>query len=485
LTSRGRARAGRRDEPSADRDASPASIALGRLREALGSQVGPAVVLDAELRVVASTSGASEILGAPIGEGAHFVKLLGGSARERPLAEALARGEAIVTTVRRDGPLVERAILVRAVPFGASDPARDSDGSERRSRRSHEPRGWVVALRPDDGVSGAGDAASEFCGMWTRDSQMREVFRVLERAAKRDASVLVRGESGSGKELAARAVHDLSPRRGGPFAAINCAALPPTLLESELFGHVRGAFTGASRDHLGIFRSASRGTLLLDEVAEMPLELQAKLLRVLETKTVIPVGGRDPIAVDVRIVAATHQSLRAAVEAGRFRADLMYRLRVIPIFLPPLRARVGDVPLLVGRLLLELNRQGGRQVLRVDAAAEEALCSYGWPGNVRELRNALEYAFVIGEGPVLLPSDLPPEILTGGGGEPRVDRPAEPRAAEAIGSGDATETARIERALERAGGNRERAARLLGLSRVTLWRRMRELGIASSRRRLG
>jgi transcriptional regulator with PAS, ATPase and Fis domain len=288
--------------------------------------------------------------------------------------------------------------------------------------------------------------------------------------------VLLRGETGTGKELFARALHTLSARADGPFVAINCAALPPTLLESELFGHVRGAFTGAVRDQPGFFRSADGGTAFLDEVAEMPLDLQAKLLRVLETRTVIPVGGREPVPVDARIVAATHQSLRAAVDAGRFRADLMYRLRVIPIFLPPLRARPADVGLLAQKIIEELNRQGGRQIARVAPAALAALTSYPWPGNVRELRNALEYAFVIGEGPVLVPSDLPSEIAEPSTAPdileaPRVNAPPPPSEQEP------PEVARIRRALERAGGNRQRAAQMLGISRTTLWRRLRDLGI--------
>jgi transcriptional regulator with PAS, ATPase and Fis domain len=312
--------------------------------------------------------------------------------------------------------------------------------------------------------------------MWTRSPAMKRVFLVLEKAARGDASILVRGETGTGKELVAAAVHALSPRSRGPFRAINCAALPPSLLESELFGHVRGAFTGAVRDNPGFFRAAAGGTLFLDEVAEMPLELQAKLLRVLETKTVIPVGGRDPVSVDVRVVAATHTGLRKAVEEGRFRADLMYRLRVVPIFLPALRERRGDVMLLTQKMIEELNGRGGREVARVAPGARAILEAYAWPGNVRELRNVLEYAYVIGEGPVLVPSDLPPELSdpdAAGDSAANVVVNVPPP----VGEQDPPEVAKIRRALERAGGSRERAARMLGMSRVTLWRRMKQLGI--------
>ena len=282
------------------------------------------------------------------------------------------------------------------------------------------------------------------------------------------------GPTGSGKELIARAIHELSSRRTGPFRAINCAALPPTLLESELFGHVRGAFTGALKDSPGIFRAAHQGTLFLDEVAEMPLELQAKLLRVLETRSVIPIGGTDAVEVDVRIVAATHQSLRRAVEHNRFRADLMYRLRVVPIFLPPLVARHGDLELLTDKLIEQLNEEGERQISQVSRAARDAIAGYPWPGNVRELRNALQYAFVIGEGPILFDVELPPEV-SGMAFDPEATsvntRPSTPSEDES------PEVRRIRLALEHADGNRERAAQILGMSRVTLWRRMKALGL--------
>jgi transcriptional regulator with PAS, ATPase and Fis domain len=314
--------------------------------------------------------------------------------------------------------------------------------------------------------------------MWTMDPGMKRVFHVIERAARRDASVLVRGETGAGKELVARAIHDLSPRAKGPFVAINCSALPATLLESELFGHVKGAFTGAVRDNPGFFRAASKGTIFLDEIAEVPIELQAKLLRVLETRTVLPLGGREAIPVDVRVVAATHQSLRAAVERGTFRADLMYRLRVVPIFLPPLRQRSGDVGLVAQRLIEELNEGGGRRIARIAPGALALLERYSWPGNIRELRNALEYAYVVGDGPVLTEGELPLEILDpssfGEGAPMPVNAPPAPAPADPTRP---AEVLRIERALERVGGSRERAAQVLGMSRVTLWRRMKALGM--------
>jgi transcriptional regulator with PAS, ATPase and Fis domain len=426
---------------------------------ALESLAGPTMLLDGALRVLSASPGVEALLGEPVPTGALATRVLCGQSVDRPIAEALAAGRAIVGTVmrpRRDGSL--RALRVRATPLV-------DDGAA---------AGWLLALdeQPSDG--GGPDAPTRFHGMLTRDAAMKQVFHVLQRAARRDMPVLVRGETGAGKELVARAVHALSPRAKGPFMAINCAALPASLLESELFGHVKGAFTGALREHAGIFRSADRGTLFLDEVAEMPPELQAKLLRVLETHTVIPVGGTDPVAVNVRIVAATHQSLRRAVELGRFRADLMYRLRVVPVFLPPLRARRGDVALLTQHLVDELNTAGERHVARVAPGTLAALTRYPWPGNVRELRNALEYAFVIGEGPVLNEADLPPEVTA----PERAEEPSATAMNAPPELGGSPEAQRIERALERANGNRTRAAKILGMSRVTLWRRMRELAMA-------
>jgi two-component system response regulator AtoC len=315
----------------------------------------------------------------------------------------------------------------------------------------------------------------EFHNMVTADPQMKELFAVLSRVARTEAPVLVRGETGTGKELVASAIHRLSGRRNGPFRAINCAALPANLLESELFGHVRGAFTGAVRDTPGHFQLAGGGTLFLDEIGEVPLELQAKLLRAIEAKQVTPVGGRTPVTVDVRIVSATHRALRREVEQGRFRADLMYRLRVIPVYLPPLRERPGDIGVLVNRIAVELNAQGDRHV---DVVAPETLAlleRWPFPGNVRELRNVLVYAWAIGTGPVLLPGDLPYEVREG-------EFEPTPAVVPSAGSTPAlsersAEAERIARVLERAGGSRARAARVLGISRVTLWRRMKELGL--------
>ncbi|NUQ77061.1 MAG: sigma 54-interacting transcriptional regulator [Polyangiaceae bacterium] len=375
----------------------------------------------------------------------------------------VATGLLVGATSAQQNGVGQTQIQVRAVPLG--------EPSERA--------GWLLLIEAEGAPETEADAPVEFHGMLTRDPAMKRMFRILSRAALSEAPVLVRGETGAGKELVANAVHALSARRNGPFRAINCAALPPTLLESELFGHVRGAFTGAVRDQPGHFALANKGTLFLDEVGELPLDLQAKLLRVIETRSVIPVGARDPVPVDARIVGATHRALRREVEAGRFRADLMYRLRVVPIFLPPLRARKADISLLLQHFIHKRNEQGGRVIERISPSARALLERHPFPGNVRELKNIIEYAFVVGTGPVLVESDLPPEFSEAPG-TPEGESETRAESADRNGAADGAtspEAAKILRALERAGGSRERAARTLGLSRVTLWRRMRALGL--------
>ncbi len=296
---------------------------------------------------------------------------------------------------------------------------------------------------------------------------MLELFELMKRVARTDASILIRGETGTGKELVAHALHQLSQRRAGPFQAVNCATLTPELLASELFGHVRGAFTGAIRDRQGLFSLADQGTLFLDEIAELPLDLQARLLRVLQERTFVPVGGTEPLRVNVRILAATHRSLRREVEARRFRADLLYRIRVVPIYLPSLAEREGDIEAMAWHFVDQLNQQGFRYVERFSAAARNALLAHDWPGNVRELRNVMEYGFAVGQGPVFDVDDLTPELR----GEPppqcALDIAAKPSAGVA-------ERKRLLEALDSSGGHRGKAAALLGMSRTTLWRKLRE-----------
>ena len=439
---------------------SPAAIERALCATAIDELIGAALVLDPQLRIRLATSSAAALLGSEIPLGTSAATLLCGDRPKRPFAEALADAQAFQAVIPHPGSPGDGSsqVRVRSMPIGAGD-----EGAP--------PMGWLITLAE---VSGDEGEPVLFHGMWTCDARMKELFRIVGRVAAEDVPVLVRGETGTGKELVAHALHALSPRHAGPFRALNCAALPPNLLESELFGHAKGAFTGAIKDSPGHFQLAHGGTLFLDEVGELPLEVQAKLLRVLETGSVLPVGGRDAIAVDVRVVSATHRALRAEVEAGRFRADLMFRLRVIPVRLPPLRERPADVALLTTKLVAELNARGRRQISSVAPAAAAVLERHAWPGNVRELRNVLAYAFAIGEGPVLQRAELPPEVGQLLPSMNEVMVLAEPAA---LADGSPPEARRIRDALVRTAGNRDRAAKLLGWSRVTLWRRMRALGI--------
>jgi transcriptional regulator with PAS, ATPase and Fis domain len=310
-----------------------------------------------------------------------------------------------------------------------------------------------------------------FHGILSRSPTMHDVFQIIQNAAETEATVLVRGESGSGKELVAKAIHTLSVRSNAPFLAVNCAALSSNLLESELFGHVRGAFTGAIKDHSGLFQRANGGTLFLDEVAELPLELQAKLLRVLQERNYIPVGGSRTIDVDVRIVAATHRSLREEVKNGHFREDLMYRLRVVPIFLPPLRERREDISLLIWHFITQHNDERVRIIEKIDPQAMRVLLDYSWPGNVRELHNIVEYAFAVGRGATLRVSELPPEFRG-----PRVAE-ALKQPQHAISLNPEDEVSAIRQALEQSRGRAGLAANLLGMSRVTFWRKRKLYGL--------
>jgi len=306
---------------------------------------------------------------------------------------------------------------------------------------------------------------------------MKKLFSVIERVAPTDASVLITGATGTGKELAARAIHDLSPRRNNAFVDINCSAIPETLIEAELFGHQRGTFTGAHENRSGLFEKASGGTLFLDEVDALNLSAQAKLLRVLQERTVRRIGARANIAIDVRIISATNCDLAQAVAEGRFRPDLYYRLRVLPLQLPELCTRGNDVDLLVDHFLrLKAERMGQEQVRRFTPDALSALREYPWPGNVRELENAIEYALAIGMGDELDMEDLPIEIANHVG--PDLDF----RSVLQAYMNDTVPLAEIEKryiltVLQQFGGNQVRAAAALGIDRSKLYRRLRQYGV--------
>jgi DNA-binding NtrC family response regulator len=382
----------------------------------------------------------------------------------------------------------------------------------------------------------------ERTGILGNSLAVQEVLVKIEQMAPVSSTVLVEGESGTGKELVAQAMHSLSPRRERPFIAVNCAALPETLLESELFGHEKGSFTGAAERRLGRFELANGGTLFLDEVGEMPPSVQVKLLRVLETRSFFRVGGTQPIHVDVRVIAATNRSLKEAAAAGQFREDLYFRLNVLSIYLPPLRERPSDIPILVRRFVRELSHEHGRDFRGISAEAMELLIGAPWPGNVRQLRNLVESMVVLAPGREIRPSDIPPEIRDGRmrflpapvpenrreitghelefifrslvelkmqiselqrrldegvataevidlgraparGVQPVLAVPAEPSEDDAVIYRAGMTMAEVERAaiaaaLDKTRGNRRRAAEQLGIGERTLYRKIKEYGLA-------
>ena len=324
-----------------------------------------------------------------------------------------------------------------------------------------------VALRE---VLREGDSYGELLG---RSEPMLRLYRTIEKVAATDATVLVVGESGTGKELVARTLHRASLRSNGPFVAVNCAAIPETLIESELFGHEKGSFTGAHRRREGRFEEADGGTLLLDEIASMPLPLQASLLRVLQERRLTRVGGTGEVECDVRVVAASNRDLPALVAEGGFREDLYYRLNVVPIVLPPLRDRLDDVPMLAASFLEQASARHGIEMASLSPAVLRALMEHGWPGNVRELANVVERLVLLAEDGRVNLDDLPAEVHSAGGGTgcPFL-LPAEGLV------WDQVEADLLRQALERSQGNRAAAARLLGLGYKALLYRLEKHGMA-------
>jgi len=334
-------------------------------------------------------------------------------------------------------------------------------------------------------------------GFVGNSAPMKTLFRRMDRLAASDVTVLIHGESGTGKELVARAIHQESGRRGGAFVALNCAAIPESLQESELFGHEKGAFTGAAEQRKGRFEQADQGTLLLDEIGELSLSLQAKLLRVIQERSFQRIGGSAEIRSDFRLLAATHRDLRKEVEAGKFREDLYFRVAVVELEVPPLRERNDDVRLLAEYFLAELNRQNGSE-LSLSPDTLDAFASYRWPGNVRELKNVLQRAVVFSENDLINPEDLPEEIRKAPFTPPpdsgrKRNSLAAPRGrafGEHTNDGDVprdvpldslnlevSERITISRALEATGGNVPEASRRLGISKPTLYRKLKKYGL--------
>jgi PAS domain S-box-containing protein len=359
--------------------------------------------------------------------------------------------------IKKDGsclPVLKNASLLRddqGVPLGSVETLTDISEVERLDQEVHLLSHQLEVKNGFHGIVGTSPA-------------MQRVYQVVQKAALSDAPVIIYGESGTGKELVARAIHLLGRRKEGPFVQLNCAALNESLLESELFGHIKGAFTGAYRHRIGRFEAAHEGDLFLDEIADIPTATQVKLLRVLETKQFERVGDHRPISVDVRIITATNKDLREMIDSKRFREDLFFRINVIPIHLPPLRERLEDVPMLVSAFTERLRERTGKRITGLSPEAMDRFMSYSWPGNVRELKSALEYAFVIAEKGTIGLEQLPHPLVSDPGRSPS-------------GSKELQEKVALIGALRQSNGNQSEAARILGVNRVTVWNRMRKHGI--------
>ncbi|MCA8920993.1 MAG: sigma-54-dependent Fis family transcriptional regulator [Planctomycetes bacterium] len=393
-------------------------------------------------------------------------------------AEVLARGHQLpVVVLTAFGSQASAYAAIRAGAYDFLTKPIEAEALALVLRRAHERRRLQLQVAE---LERARAARSGFGRLLGESPAMQRLFGLLERVSATESSVLICGETGSGKELAARAVHEWGPRRDAAFVAINCAALPEGLLESELFGHLEGAFSGATRARAGLILEAHGGTLFLDEVGDMPLSLQARLLRVLQDGKVRPVGSDKERSVDVRLLAATHRDLEAAVEDGRFREDLYFRLNVIRVDLPPLRARGGDAVQLAEAFLAELCEERGRPPLHLAPDAARALLSYDWPGNVRELRNCVERAFALCAGEQIRKGDLPPKLaaieeteerevlhLTPFGNDP-----------DLLPTLEELERRYAEHVMRVVGGNKTLAAKVLGLDRRTLYRKLERWRLA-------
>ena len=446
-------------------------IALYGVTRVLASVGRAFVCLDADFRIVHASYLLDDLLGSGTARaltGRGIEELLGSDlfGLRGPLREALTEGkrrEGWRATLRF-GESASRLVSITAAPV------------VHEASSICDPRmTYVVLLRPAEEEEICSNSPTFCSGAIACSPAMQRIFRLVETLQHSEAAILISGESGTGKEVVARAIHQSSPRSSGPFVGVNCGALPADLLESELFGHVRGAFTGAVRDRVGRFELASHGTLFLDEIGDLPPLLQVKLLRVLQERQYERVGESVTRPARARIIAATNVDLRIALRQGRLREDLYYRLCVVPVEVPPLRQRREDIPPLATHLLNRVTSQHGL-IRRMSPQAMRLLLEYTWPGNVRELANVMEYAVAVAKIETILPEDLPEEIRCS---TPAPRSLAAERTAVALPESQQDETrpeaARLVAALEAHHWSRSHAARALGLSRSTLWRKMREL----------
>ena len=452
------------------------------LEEAIGHAYEGLIITDAEGRILKANQAYADFLGLRLDQmiGRHVTEVV-----ENTRMHLVARtGVAEIAQVQRIRghemicsriPIVEDGRLVAVVGKILFKDVDDLFSMTGRFRSlTKELDFYKTELRRQLG------ARYSFDSIAGRSEQLERVKELARKVARSETTVLLVGESGTGKELFAHAIHVESERRLRPFIKVNCAAIPAELFESELFGYREGAFTGArAKGKKGKFELAHQGTLFLDEISELPLTMQAKLLRALQEREVEPVGSEQPLQVDVRIVAATNRRLEPLLEQGAFRHDLYYRLNVVRLDIPPLRERRDDLPLLVERLLRQLERETGVPVEGVDAAAEAALLAHPWPGNVRELRNVLEQALYVKSGPVVTREDLPPALLAG------------ERAADGEGARPGlrallrrAEEDLIARALREAGGDRAAAAARLGISKSSIYAKIEQYGIAGGSSRI-
>jgi len=438
--------------------AAPELLSAKRFETILSSISDGVFTVDAEWRLWCFNRAAEEITGFTRKE------VLGRPCHEILRSNICRASCPLRYTMETDVPIVDMPITIQS-RSGETIPASISTAVLR------DTAGQIIGgvetfrdLRTVDKLRKEIEKRFAFEDIVSKNDRMQRLFDLLPTVAANDSTVLIEGESGTGKELFARAIHDLSPRQGHPFVVVNCGALPSTLLESELFGHRAGAFTGATRDRPGRVAMAEKGTLFLDEIGDMPLELQVKMLRVIQEKTYEPLGSDQPIKADIRIVAATNQTLRGLVEAKKFRQDLYYRIHVIRIQIPPLRDRMDDVPLLANHFLSRLTALRGKRVAGLSHAALKVLLSHRYPGNVRELQNVLEHAFVLCPGELIDVEDLPPEVRPPTG-EPQDNSPMTLREIERRS---------IRQALERNQWNRLAAAKELGIHKTTLFRKLRE-----------